>query len=62
MHICYKEKYIEEIMNTKCLGLPIDNHIIWKNRIVLMIPTLTEARYAVRSMDNIRNINTLKSI
>ena len=62
MHIGYKENYIVEIMNTKFLGLPIDNNIIWKNHIVLMIPALTEACYAIRSMDNIRNINILKSI
>ena len=27
LHTGYKEKYIEETMNTKFLGLQIDNHI-----------------------------------
>ena len=39
MHIGNKEKYIEEIMNTKILGFQIDNHIIWKIHIDLMIPS-----------------------
>jgi len=62
MHIGYEKKYIKEIMNTKFLGLPFDNHIIWKNHNDFMIPTLTEACYALRSMDHITNTNTLTSI
>jgi hypothetical protein len=62
MHIGYKEKYTKEIMNTKFLGLPTDNHIIWKNHNDLLIPTLIEACYAVRSMDHIRNTNSFTSI
>jgi len=31
LYIGYKEKYIEESVNTKFLGLQIDNHINWKN-------------------------------
>jgi hypothetical protein len=33
VHTCYEEKYIEETMNTKFLGLQIDNHINWKNHV-----------------------------
>ena len=36
-HTGYKEKSTEEIMNTKFLGLQIDNHINWKNHIGQMI-------------------------
>jgi len=35
------EKYIEETVHTKFLGLKIDNHIYWKKRIQQMIPKLT---------------------
>jgi len=28
----YKEKYIEETVNTKLLGLQTDNHINWKKK------------------------------
>jgi hypothetical protein len=50
LHIGYKEKYIEETVNTKFLGIQIDNHINWKNHTEQMIPTLNGACYAVRSM------------
>jgi hypothetical protein len=35
--IGYKEKYIEGPVNIKFLGLQIDNHLNWKNRIEQMI-------------------------
>ena len=38
LHIGYKEKYVEETVNTKFLGLQIDNHINWKNYIEEIIP------------------------
>jgi len=56
----YKEKCVEETVNTKCLGLQIDNHIHWKNHIEETIPKLSGAGYAVRSMVHISNINTLQ--
>ena len=31
LHIGYKEKYIEQTVNTKFLGLEIDNHVNWEN-------------------------------
>jgi len=34
----YKEKLIHETVNTKFLGLQIDNHINWKNHIKQIIP------------------------
>jgi hypothetical protein len=58
----HKEKYTEEAMNTKCLGLQIDDHTNSKNHVTEMIPRLSVACYAVRSMVHIGNINTLKSI
>jgi hypothetical protein len=30
LRIGYKEEYIEETVNTKFLGLQIDNHLNWK--------------------------------
>jgi len=58
----YKEKYIEQTVNTKFLGLQIDNHITWKNHIGQMIPKLSAACYALRSMVHISDINTLKLV
>jgi len=41
LHFGYKENYIEETVNTKFIGLQIDNHINWKNHIEQMISKLT---------------------
>ena len=62
LQIGYKEKYAEERVNTKFLGLHIDNHINWKNNKEKMIPKLSEACYVIRSKVCISNINTLKLI
>ena len=58
LHFGYKEKYIEETVNTKFLGLQIDNLINLKNHIEETIPNLSGASYAVRSMVHISNMNT----
>jgi hypothetical protein len=58
----YKDKYMEETVNLKFLGLHNDNHLNWKDHIDQMIPKLSGACYAVRSMFHISNIYTLKSI
>ena len=60
LHIGYKEKYIEETVSTKFLGLDIHNHINWKNHIEQMIPKLSGSCYADRLMVRISNSNTLK--
>ena len=62
LHIGYKEKNIGERVNTKFLGLQSDNHIYWKDHIEQMIPKLSGAYFAVKSMVHISNINHLKSI
>jgi hypothetical protein len=62
LHIGYKEKYIEETVNTEFLGLQIYNHLNWKNYIEEMIPKLSAVCYNIRMMVHISNINTLKSI
>ena len=61
LYIGYKEKYIEETVNTKFLGLQTGNHINLKNHIEKMIPKLSGPCYAVQSMV-ISNIHTLRSI
>jgi hypothetical protein len=56
------EEYIEESINTKFLGLQIDNHLNWKNHIDLMTPKLSRACYAIRAVSHISSTDTLKSI
>jgi hypothetical protein len=62
LKIDYDEKYIEESINTKFLGLQIDNHLNWKNHIDLMIPKLSRACYGIRSVCHISSTDTLKLI
>ena len=62
LHISYKEKYIEGKLNTKFLSLQIDNHLNWKNQIEQMIPKLSAACYAVRSVVHMSNITTQISL
>jgi len=59
--IGYREKYIEDTVNTKCLCLQIENHLKWKNHIDQLIPTLSEACYKVRSAFHISKIMPFKS-
>jgi hypothetical protein len=59
LSIGYNDKCIEEKVNTKFLGLQIDNHLNWKNHIDQLVPKLNGACYADRSM---LHISTLKSI
>ena len=58
----YKDKYIEKVVNTKFLGIHLDNHLNWKDHSDQIIPKLSAACYAVRRMYHISNNNTLKSI
>jgi hypothetical protein len=62
LNIEYSGKYIEESVNTKFLGLQIDNHLSWSNHIDKLIPKLGGACYAVRCMFHISNTEILKSI
>jgi hypothetical protein len=57
LSIGYNDKYIEESVHTKFFGLHIDNHSNWKNHIDQLIPKLSGACYAVRSL--LRNTNQL---
>jgi hypothetical protein len=62
LNIGNKERYIEDVVNKKILGLQIDNHINWKNHTEQMIQKLSGTYYATRLPDHISNSQTLKSI
>jgi acetylglutamate kinase len=62
LHIRCKENFIEEMVSTKFLVLETDYHQKWKINIGQMIPKLSAACYAIRSMVHISKINTPKSI
>jgi hypothetical protein len=38
-----KDKYIEETVNSKFLGLHLDNHLNWKDHVDQVIPKLSAA-------------------
>jgi len=57
-----KDKYIEEAVYLKFLGIQIDNHLNWKNHTDQIIPKLSAACYTVRQMYHICNNDTLRSI
>ena len=61
LHIGYRRIYIRGV-NIKFLGVQTEKHPNWTNSIEKMIPKLSGAYYAVRSLVNISSINTLKSI
>jgi hypothetical protein len=58
----FDDKYIEESVIQKFLGLQIDNHLNWKNHIDPLIPMLSRVCYAIRSVSHISSSDTLKSI
>jgi hypothetical protein len=60
--IGHKDKYIEEAVRLKFLGLQIDNHLNWKNHIDQIIPKLSAACYMVKQMYYICNSDTLRLI
>jgi hypothetical protein len=62
LKIVYDDKYIEDSINTKFLGLQIHNHLNWKNHTELMIPKLSRAFYEIRSMSHNSSTDTLRSI
>ena len=62
LYIGYKEDNTERMVNTKPLGLQIDDHINWKNHIQQMVPKSIATSYAIRSKIHISDMNTVKSI
>jgi hypothetical protein len=62
LNIGYNDKYIEEAVNRKLLGLQTDINLNWKNHTNQLVPKLSGACYAVRAMLHISNIDTLKAV
>ena len=50
LHVGDREEYREETINTKFLGLQIDNHLNSKNHTEQLIPKLSRPCYAIGSM------------
>ena len=61
-HISYSSTNIEETTDIKFLGVHLDDHLNWNVHVQQLIPKLSAACYAIRSLFHITNIDTLKSI
>jgi hypothetical protein len=59
--IGHEDKYVEEAVNLKFLGIQIDNHLNGKNHVDQIIPKLSTACCMVRQIYYICN-DTLRSI
>jgi len=61
--IGHEDKYIEEAVNLKFLGIHVDSHLNWKNHIDRITPKLSVAAcYMIRQIYYICNNDTLRSI
>lgn len=56
----HEEMPVDEMLSTNFLGSLTDNHLNWRNPIDQMIPKLSGACYAVRSMFRNSNFTALK--
>jgi len=51
-----------EVTNIRLLELELDNNMNWKNHVTKILPKLSRACYAVRTMYSFSSLNTLKMI
>ena len=62
-HIHFRySNIIKETDSLKCLGLELDRFLNWKNHIDKLLPKLSSACFAIRSMSSHCNITTIKMI
>jgi hypothetical protein len=62
-NIGYDNKTIEEVLlTTKFLGLQIDSNLNWKKHIEYIIPKLSSACFAMRTVKPLLNVDTLKLV
>jgi hypothetical protein len=62
LSIGYEDKTIEEVETTKFLGLQINNNIHWKTHIQYIIPKLSSACFAMRTVTSLMKTETLKLV
>jgi hypothetical protein len=51
-----------EVLTTKFLGLQIDNNLNWKKHIEYIIPKLSSASFAMRTVTPLLKVDTLKLV
>jgi hypothetical protein len=60
LSIGYVDKTIEEVEKPKFLGLQVDNNLIWKTHIQYIIPKLSSACFAMRTITPLMKREPLK--
>jgi vacuolar-type H+-ATPase subunit B/Vma2 len=58
----YVDKIIEEVETTKFLGLQADNNLNWKTHVLYIIPKLSSACFAMRTIASLMKTETLKLV
>jgi hypothetical protein len=61
-NIGYGNKTTEEVLTTKFLGLQIDNNLNWKKHIEYIIPKLSSACFAIRTVTPVLKRDNLKLV
>jgi hypothetical protein len=56
----FEDKTIEEVETTTFLGLQIDSNFNWKTHIQYIIPKLSSACFAMRTVTSLIKTETLK--
>jgi hypothetical protein len=62
LNVGYDTKTIEEVLTTKFLGLQISNNLNWKKHTEYIIPKLSSACFAMRTVTLLLKIDTLKLV
>jgi hypothetical protein len=60
LNMGFDDKTIEEVETTKFLGLQIDSSLNWKTHIQYIIPKLSSACFAMRTVTSVTKTETLK--
>jgi hypothetical protein len=60
--VSIKVKTTEEVETTKFLGLQVDNNLNWKTHIQYIIPKLSSACFAMRTIGSLMKTETLKLV
>jgi hypothetical protein len=58
----FDDKTTEEVETTKFLGLQIDSNLNWKTHIQYVIPKLSSAHFAMRTVTSVMKTETLKLV
>jgi hypothetical protein len=59
LDIYYEDNVIDEVKSTEFLGMPINNHMNWKNHVKQILPKLSVACFLIKNLIHTLNLDTL---